>query len=485
MTSAEIAPIDSAGVPPGEIPPDRGRSWWLREALRHDPGEPCPALEGEHEADIVVLGGGYTGMWTAHSLLQRDPGLDIVLLEADICGGGPSGRNGGFVNGFWNGIDEIVELFGDDRGLELVRAGDRSIAEIGDFCERYGIDAWYTRRGDMGVATSPAQEGAWRPSVETARRLGLGDALQELGPDEVAERCRSPLFGGGMLTTNAATVQPARLARGLRRVLLEQGARIHEGSPVRRFSAGPPAVAETPRGSVRAKTAVIAMNAWMAQWKAFRSRLTVRGSYVVLTAPAPELLREINWTGGEGVWNFRSAVNYLRTTPDGRIAFGTGGLQPGLARSIGPRFSYDERFVRQVAEHLWRMFPAFAGVPLDSAWGGPVDVSGSHVPFFGTLPGGNVHFGVGYTGNGVGPSHLGGSILASLALKADDEFARVPLVDLRPRRFPPEPLRSPGVLIANRAIVRKDEAEDAGRRANLVTDFLARLPRRLGYKLGP
>jgi glycine/D-amino acid oxidase-like deaminating enzyme len=227
------------------------------------------------------------------------------------------------------------------------------------------------------------------------------------------------------------------------------------------------------------------MNAWMAQWKAFRSRVTVRGSYIVLTAPAPDLLREINWTGEEAVWNFRSAVNYLRTTPDGRIAFGTGGLQPGLARSIGPRFSYDDRFVRQVAEQLWRMFPEFRSVPLEAAWGGPVDVSGSHVPFFGTLPTGNVHFGVGYTGNGVGPSHLGGSILASLALRADDEFARLPLVDLRPRRFPPEPLRSPGVLIANRAILRKDEAEDAGRRANPIIDFLARLPRRLGYKLGP
>jgi glycine/D-amino acid oxidase-like deaminating enzyme len=465
--------------------PDRGRSWWLLEALAKETGRPCPPLEGEHEADVVVLGGGYTGMWTAHRLLERDPGLDVVLLEQDICGSGASGRNGGFVNGFWNGIDDIVRLFSPDRALELVRAADRSVVEIGEFCERYGVDAWYTRRGDLGVATSPAQEGAWRETIQAARSLGVDDEFEELSAAEVAERCRSPLFGGGMLTRNAATVHPARLARGLRRVLLEQGVRIFEESPVRRFSAGPPAVAETPFGSVRARTAIVALNAWMEHWKAFRSRVAVRGSYMVITAPAPGLIQELGWTGGEAIWNYRSSVNYLRTTPDGRIAFGTGGMQPGFARSIGPRFSYDEAFVGRVAEHLWRMFPAARDVPLEAGWGGPIDVSGAHLPFFGTLPSGNVHFGVGYTGNGVGPSHLGGCILAELVLGTGDGPARLPLVELRPRPFPPEPIRTPGVLIANSAILRKDDAEDAGGRANPAVEFLAKLPRRLGYHLGP
>jgi glycine/D-amino acid oxidase-like deaminating enzyme len=223
----------------------------------------------------------------------------------------------------------------------------------------------------------------------------------------------------------------------------------------------------------------------MEHWRAFRSRVTVRGSYIVLTAPAPELLKEIHWTGGEALSNYRAGVNYLRTTPDGRIAFGTGGMQPGFARSIGPRFGYDERFVRQVADQLWRMFPGFRDVPLAAAWGGPIDVSGAHVPFFGTLPTGNTHYGVGYTGNGVGPSHLGGKILASLATGGDDDDARLPLVELKPRRFPPEPIRSPGVLVANTAILHKDAREDQGRKVNPLVRFVARLPRRLGYKLGP
>lgn len=485
MTSEETTPIDAATVAPGVIPPDRGRSWWLRDALAADPGEPCPPLAGEHEADVIVLGGGYTGMWTAHFLLERDPGLDVVMLEQDICGGGASGRNGGFVNGYWNSIDEIVDQFGDDRGLELVRAADQSVTEIEDFCTRHGIDAWYTRQGDLGVASAPAQEGRWRSTLDAARRLGVSDVFEELDAAAVARRCRSPLFGGGMLTRNAATVQPARLARGLRRVLLERGVRIHESSPVEGFSAGPPAVARTARGFVRAKRAVIALNAWMEHWTSFRPRVAVRGSYMVITAPAPALLEEIGWTGGEAIWNFRAAVNYLRTTPDGRIAFGTGGMQPGLARRIGPRFSFDEGFARQVAGHLWRMFPSFRDVPLEATWGGPVDVSPNHLPFFGTLGAGNVHYGVGYTGNGVGPSHLGGKILAALTTDADDPIARLPIVGLKPRRFPPEPIRSPGILLANTAILRLDDAEDTGRRANPLVEFIAKLPRRLGYRLGP
>ncbi len=467
------------------LPRPADRSWWLEEALAHDPGEPCPPLDRDTETDVVVLGGGYTGMWTAHFLKERDPRIDVLLLESDICGGGPSGRNGGFINSWWGYVEDVVDLFGEERGVALCRASEASVREIGDWCRLHGVDAWFTQEGDVGVAASSAQESRWTQTVEAARQLGAGDKLVGLTADEVATRCRSPVFGGGMLTTDAATVQPARLARGLRRVLLERGVRIYERTPVVRFRNGPPARAETPRGAVRAATAVIALNAWAASWRALQHRLAVRGTYMVITAPAPERLDTIGWTGGEAIWTFRSAVNYLRTTPEGRIAFGTGGMQPGLARTIGPRFGYDERFVAQVAGQFRRMFPSFDGVALEAAWGGPVDVSGSHLPFVVTLGRGNVHAGIGYTGNGVGPSHLVGKALASLCLGADDEWARLPIVGHRPRRFPPEPLRSAGSLLVNEAILRKDALEDAGRRPGTLTRFVAGLPRRLGYNLGP
>ncbi len=469
-----------------DVPPDAGRSWWLREALAADPGEPAPALAGDVEADVVILGGGFTGMWTALHLTDREPDLRVVILEQDICGGGPSGRNGGFVNSWWAGVDELAERFGDDATLALCRAGARAVDGIEAFCTRHGIDAWFARVGDLNVVTSAAHDGAWNSTLEVATRLGAAGQFRALTAEETRAIADSPTFRGGVLDREGVTVQPARLARGMRRVLLERGVRIHEQSPVTRFGAGRPATAETPGGRVRAGSAVVALNAWASAWRQFRRTVMVRGSYIVLTAPAPERLAEIGWTNGESISDFRSALHYLRTTKDGRIAFGIGGMQPGLARTIGPAFAHDERSIHVAAEDLWRMFPAFRDVPLEAAWGGPIDVAGHHLPYVGRLDRGDVHYAHGYTGNGVGPSHLVGELLATRVLGAPDPaLESLPIATVEPMRFPPEPFRSPGALVANTAIRHKDEAEDRGEEPNPLVDFVAKLPRRLGYNLGP
>jgi len=261
--------------------------------------------------------------------------------------------------------------------------------------------------------------------------------------------------------------------------------RIHEATPVRRFRAGPPAVAETDAGSVTAGRAIVALNAWAAPWRAFSRALAVRGTFMIVTAPVPDRLEEIGWTSGIALWNHRTAVDYLRTTPDGRIAFGTGGLTPGTGRRIGPRFRYDAASVGVVVDHFRRWFPSFADVPIEAAWGGPIDISATHLPFYGTGRGGNVHHGLGYTGNGVGPSALGGRILAKLALGVDDDDTRLPIVTEEPVPFPPEPFKSIAVAAVNAAILRKDDAEDAGRRPGPLTSFVAHLPERFGSTLGP
>jgi glycine/D-amino acid oxidase-like deaminating enzyme len=468
-----------------QVPPDAGRSWWLRDALADDPSPPSSELRGDLTADVVILGGGYTGMWTALHLTELDPGVSVVILEQDICGGGPSGRNGGFVNSFWGDLHYLVEKFGDAHAIALCEAGEDSVGAIGAFADDHKIDAWYRGDGEYVVAASEHQVGGWADGVITADRLGVSEYFQVLSKDEMRERISSPVFHGALYRRVGATVQPARLARGMRRVLLERGVRIFEDSPVTRFGVGEPAVAETASGSVRAGSAVIALNAWARHWKQFRRTVVVRGSYIVLTAPAPDELKRIGWTDGSGLADMRSAIHYIRTTPDGRIAFGLGGMQPNLARTIGPRFAYDDHAIRIAIADLHRMFPGFADVPIEAAWGGPIDVAGHHLPTFGTLGRGNVHYGHGYTGNGVGPSHLSGKVIANRILGKSDPVLDLPLVDLEPLRFPPEPIRSPGALVANTAIRRKDEAEDEGKEPNPLIDFVAKLPRRLGYNLGP
>ena len=461
------------------------RSWWLEEALAlpEFAGPETPRLDGDTNADVVILGGGYTGMWTAWFLKEREPSLDIVLLERDICGGGPSGRNGGFVNGLYDEADLLLERYGAE-GRRTVEMAARSIDEIGAWGEDQGVDAWYEPSGDLGVSTNPAHDAAVRETVSEAERLGLDDVYRPLTADQVRERFDSPAVRTGFRVTHAATVHPARLARGLRNALVERGVRVYEGTPVVRFDARRPA-AETPGGVVTAGRAIVALNAWARGLREFRRSLFVRGTFIVMSAPAPERLEAMGWTGGEGVYDQRTSLHYLRPTRDGRIAFGGCSFRVTGDRADAPRYGFDDEAASVLVRDFRRWFPAFDGVPLETSWGGPIDVAGLHQPVFGTLPGGVTHYGLGFTGNGVGPCHLGGKILAGLALGAEDEATTLPISDGDRLRFPPEPLFSIGERIVSRAIVRRDDRLDAGRPPGWLTDRLARLPRRLGFQFGP
>ncbi|MGZ8596423.1 MAG: NAD(P)/FAD-dependent oxidoreductase [Actinomycetota bacterium] len=463
-------------------------SWWMEEARGVLRPEPTPPLEGSIAADVVVLGGGYTGMWTAWFLKERDPSCDVVLLEADeLCGSGPSGRNGGFCYGMWEDLEALVRFFGEADALRVARTAQRSVDEIEAWLAEHGVDAWFTRAGHLTVATSAAQDGAWSSLVAEADRLGVLDGrFVELDDDQVRARCLSPVFRGGLLQPENATLQPARLALGLRAALLERGVRIHESTAAVRFTEGPPVRVETDRGAtVVAEHGVLGLGAWAAALPRFRRSIVPRGTYIVVTEPAPERLEEIGWTGGEGLADWRTALRYFRTTPDGRIAFGAASAAAGLGVGLGPRLRYDERSVAKLVDDVRRFFPSWSDLAIEAAWGGPMDVTGRHLPSFGTLPGGTLHYGLGYTGGGVGPCHLGGKILSALALGIEDEHTALPLVDLEMMRFPPEPFLSVGAAITQHAIVRKDEAEDRGRRTDPLTRFVAKLPRRMGYELGP
>jgi glycine/D-amino acid oxidase-like deaminating enzyme len=293
------------------------------------------------------------------------------------------------------------------------------------------------------------------------------------------------VFEGGHIVEDGGTVQPARLARGLRRVVMEAGVEVHEHTPVTRLRPGDRLQVVTPRGAVRAGHVVLAINAWAGATRRFGSSLVPRASYMAITAPAPERLAEIGWTSGVSIYDYRSALRYLRTTPDGRIALGVGGQRGTWDGRIGPQFAYDEAGTQHAIDAIHRFFPGFRDVPIEGRWGGPIDVASTHNPFAGTLAGGRIHYALGYTGNGVGPAHLMGKVLAAKALGRETEDTRLAIVDMEPRRFPPEPFRSIGAAIVNAATVRRDDALDATGRVDAVTDFVARLPRRMGYHLGP
>ncbi len=474
----------SRAAPIASVQPS-ARGWWFDEAMQHEPADDAPELHGEVAADVVVIGGGYTGMWTAYQLVRAEPTMRIVLLEQEVCGHGPSGRNGGFVTCWWDELGTLIELYGEEDALASCRALKQSIAEMGAWCERHDVDAWFTQQGMVQVASSPGQDGSWREATELNEKLGVGEEFVELTPEQVQQRCASPTFGGGAFMRDAATVQPARLARGLRRVLLERGVRLHEHTHVRGIENGRPLRAITDHGSVRAEQAVLAVNAWGERWPGLRRSLVNWGSHIVLTAPAPDRLAEMGWIRGECIADSRSAVHYLRTTPDGRVAFGGGGGRASWLGRIGPEVDQDPASIGRAAEGLRRLLPSLADVPLEAAWGGPIDVSPTHLPFFGTLPSGNVHAGAGYSGNGVSASHLGGRILAGLVRGVRDEVTSLPMVGGRRKRFPPEPFRSLGAHLIREAVIRYERNQDRGRRSGRLLVFLAHVPRKMGSHLGP
>ena len=452
--------------------------WWLEEAGAGDL-VPARPLEGDTHADVVVVGGGYLGMWTAWQLLELEPGLDVVLLEAELCGHGPSGRNGGFCETLWPDAAILRERAGDEAALAVCRASEEAVRGIGAWCETNEVDAWFRPAPMLRVASTESQIGTWDPVVGAARELGASEEVVALDLTEVRARCDSPLFEGGALFRVNATVQPARLALGLRQKLLERGVRVHERTEVTRVDRQ--GIVETRTGRVRAGAAVLAVNAATSSFRGYRLELATASSHIVLTEPVPDVLEELGWTGGEAIVDSRTLVHYTRTTNDGRVAFGWGGGVMGRDGLVSKRMEVDRDAIERAADRLVRFFPALRGRPVTHAWGGPIDVSPTHLPIFRSR--GRAHAGYGFTGNGVGPSFLGGQILARLALDRRDDRTRLAVVEPARKLFPPEPARWLGGSLIRRALIAKDEAEDAGDEPGTMTAFVASLPGRLGLRL--
>lgn len=441
------------------------RPFWLEQALNAEGGEPCAPLHGETRADVCIVGGGYTGLWTAVMLKEQNPQLDVVLIEADICGAGASGRNGGCALSWSAKFFTLERLFGIEEAVRLVRASEQSIHAIGAFCEKYAVDAQYRLDGTLYTATNRAQCGATDGVIAALERNGI-NSFSKRPLADVQRMAGSAQHQEGWFSPAAASVQPALLVRGLRRVALQLGVRLFENTAMVGLEEGRPALIQTPDGAVRADRVVLAMNAWMARaFPQFERSVAIVSSDMVITEPRPDLLQEIGLTSGVTVLDSRIFVHYYRNTPDGRIMLGKGGNTFAYGGRMLPVFDQPSPYADLLRKSLGQFFPAFAQVPVAATWNGPSDRSVTGLPFFGRMgSGGNVFYGFGYSGSGVGPCHMGGQILASLVLGLDNPWTRSPLVDGPLGYFPPEPIRYLGSLLVRNAIRRKERAEDHGHR---------------------
>ncbi|ATP45639.1 amine oxidase [Pseudomonas putida] len=449
------------------------RSYWL-QSLQDNLQSTSP-LEGEHNADVAIVGGGFVGLWTALTLKERGPDINVVVLEQDICGGGASGRNGGFVMSWWPKIGSLLSFCSREQALFLAQAAEDAITELGEFCEQNKIDAHYVRKGWIWTATTPAHIDSWNSTLDVCERLGVAP-FQRLTADAVARMTGSDVHLAGVYERSNATVQPGALVRGMRRVAIEAGIRIFEQTPVQSIEPGRTVSLTSTNGRVHANAVVLASNAWAASIPELAKLVVPVNSSIVVTAPIPSKLEQMGWTGQESITDSQLMVDYYRTTRDGRIAFGKGTGALAYGSRIDDTFSRHDKSIELTEADFRRTYPNLSSTELTNAWSGPIDRTYDSLPVFGTLAGSqNIHYGIGWSGNGVGPSRLGGRILASLVLGSEDKWSTCPLVGRVCKTFPPEPLRYLGGSLVRNAVIRKERAEMSGVRPSAIDRMLAGL----------
>ncbi|MGH9020588.1 MAG: NAD(P)/FAD-dependent oxidoreductase, partial [Acidimicrobiales bacterium] len=414
-------------------------------------------------------------LWAAIEIAERARDAKVVLLEREECGLGASGRNGGWATGWHDELDGLVHRFGEAEALRLAARSAWAIDRIEAFSAEHGIDCHFRRRGALWTASSPWQLGSWSAAMDACARLGRAERLEALDPDDLRRRTGSPVPLAGVRQTDAASVQPAMLVRGMRRVAHELGVEIHEASPMIGLERRRPALVRTPAGSVSAPVVVLATGAWAASLRELRRAIIPIGSHIVMTEPLGERVGRLDWSGGDLFGDSRLMVHYAQVTTDGRIAFGRGGGALGSFGRVTARQYHDPTVLAEVAADFRRWFPQFADARLTHGWGGPVDRAPGHLPFVGRLDADvDVYYGVGYSGNGVAPSALIGRILGRVALGERDEDTQGALAQGPRGLLPPEPVRSVGGAMV-RAAVRAAERGDGATQSALVHHGLHRL----------
>lgn len=433
--------------------------FWLDDDRRP---EPRKELVGNDSADIVVVGGGFSGLWTALRAKERDPGIDVVLLEGDRLLNAASGRNGGFVSaslthGNLNGLQRWPDEY-----ATLQAMGSENLRGIAETIERYGIDCDFAVTGELDVATEDYQVTELHDRVQ--RVTQAGGRLQLL--DQAATRALvdSPTYRAGVLDPDVGLVNPARLGWGLAEACLRLGVRIYEYSPVREVERlGAQMSVRTDQGEVRAPRVALTTAAHQPLLRRISAFVVPVFDHVVVTAPLSDAaLAEIGWDGRQGVGDSGNQFHYYRLTADNRILWGGYDAVYERGERPGSSLERDDFLTARLVQHLYDTFPQLLGTPVDYTWAGAIDTCSRFSAFWGTAYSGQVAYVAGYTGLGVGASRFGADVLLDLLTGQSTERTELQMVNTKPLPFPPEPARQWVIDWTRTSLARADTHE--GRR---------------------
>jgi glycine/D-amino acid oxidase-like deaminating enzyme len=421
-------------------------SFWIAQL---GPAKPRPALPGDRAADVAIVGGGFTGLWTAYYLAAIDPGLRIVVLEASTCGFGASGRNGGWCSGLFPvPVARLARRYGRDRAVAQYRALAATVDEVGRVAAAEGIDCGYAKGGTLALARTPAQLRRARAEAGSCAAFGLDMAL--LSAAEATARCGASGVLGATYSPDCAAVQPAALVRGLAAAVERRGVAVHEQTRAVRLA---PGRVVTDRGTVTAGVVVRALEGYTAGLAGHRRVLAPVYSLMIATEPLPAAVWDrIGLARRETFTDHRHLIIYGQRTTDDRLAFGGRGAPYHFGSRIRP--SYDR--VPAVFDALRRDLHDLFGIdpPIAYRWGGPLGIPRDWMPSVG-LDGGLARAG-GYVGDGVAATNLAGRTLADLITGRESALTRLPWVGHRSRRWEPEPVRWLGINAARHATHVRD-----------------------------
>lgn len=456
--------VSGAGAPDSRV------SFWFDTLGAPPPAR--PALVGEHEADVAIVGAGYTGLWTAYYLSLLDPALRIVVLEREVAGFGASGRNGGWCSAlFATSAGALVREHGREAADALRLALQDAVDEVGRATAAEGIDCHYAKGGTIVLARSPAQWERLRAEVAAARTLGIGEEdLALLGADEARAEIAASHVLGATFTPHCAAIQPARLVTGLAAAVERRGVRIYEHTAVRTVERG---IASCPGGRVRAGMVVVATEGYGTDLPGFARRLAPVYSLMVASEPlSAAQWDEIGLAQRATFSDERHLIVYGQRTADGRIAFGGRGAPYHFGSAVRPDFDRDARVHAGLVETVREMLPALGDVGFTHHWGGALGVPRDWHPSVGIDHAAQLAWAGGYVGDGVGCTNLAGRTLAELLLGRTSARTGLCWVNHRSPDWEPEPLRYLGMNAGLLVMSSADRAEQrSGRPARRAAWF--------------
>ncbi|HEX2051395.1 MAG TPA: FAD-binding oxidoreductase [Actinomycetota bacterium] len=436
---------------------------------------PRPPLPGDRDADVAIVGGGYTGLWTAYYLKRADPGVRVAIVERDVCGFGASGRNGGWCSAlFAASHDAIARRYGRDAAIALQRALFDTVDEVGRVTQREGIDAHFHKGGTLAAATAPAHAARLRAEVAHEGSWGFGDDdVRWLEADEASAIVRTSRCYGGAFTPHCAALHPARLARGLADVVERMGGDVYEQTEAVALE---PGVIRTRSHSLRAGVVVRATEGYTPTLPRLRRVLVPLYSLMIATEPLPRSFwDDVGWSNRATFTDGRHLLIYAQRTADDRIAMGGRGAPYHFASSVTDAHDREPSVFRELQRVLVSLFPAAAGASITHEWGGPLGVPRDWFSSVGLDRARGLAWAGGYVGDGVATSNLAGRTLADLILGRDGALTGLPWVGHRSRRWEPEPLRWIGTNLALRAMASADRAEARTGRPSRRADLVGRL----------